>query len=261
MRAARPLVGLVLAAALSVTAACAAPSGAGDSPAATSAEQPAGAAPRVTAPSASAAPTASSGSSAASDPAGGRGAAPVPGLTAVPPPDAGTVTGDRGSTPARGGASRTGTTGSEDGGATGSRAGSGSSGGSGAAEPAGPLPAADYAQALADGVNAERVAAGLGRLAPDSCAQQAAEAWAEQLAARGVLEHQDVGAVMSRCSSSGAGENIARNSGGPAQVVAAWMDSPGHEANILRESFTHLGSAAVRAADGQVFAVHVFLTR
>ena len=38
-----------------------------------------------------------------------------------------------------------------------------------------------------------------------------------------------------------AGENIAAGQDTPEEVVTAWMNSPGHRANILKEQFTHLG--------------------
>ena len=38
-----------------------------------------------------------------------------------------------------------------------------------------------------------------------------------------------------------AGENIARGYSTPRAVVDAWMNSPGHRANILNSSFTHIG--------------------
>ena len=38
-----------------------------------------------------------------------------------------------------------------------------------------------------------------------------------------------------------AGENIASGQTTPAEVVNAWMNSEGHRANILGESFTSLG--------------------
>ena len=37
------------------------------------------------------------------------------------------------------------------------------------------------------------------------------------------------------------GENIAAGQKTPQQVVTAWMNSPGHRANILSENFTYLG--------------------
>jgi len=38
-----------------------------------------------------------------------------------------------------------------------------------------------------------------------------------------------------------AGENIAAGQQTPQEVVTAWMNSPGHRANILNKSFTHIG--------------------
>lgn len=38
-----------------------------------------------------------------------------------------------------------------------------------------------------------------------------------------------------------AGENIARDRRTPAEVVEGWLNSPGHRANILTGSFTHIG--------------------
>lgn len=38
-----------------------------------------------------------------------------------------------------------------------------------------------------------------------------------------------------------AGENIAKGQKTPADVVAAWMDSPGHRANILNPKYTLIG--------------------
>ena len=38
-----------------------------------------------------------------------------------------------------------------------------------------------------------------------------------------------------------AGENIARGYPTPEAVVNAWMNSPGHKANILNRSYTHIG--------------------
>jgi uncharacterized protein YkwD len=44
------------------------------------------------------------------------------------------------------------------------------------------------------------------------------------------------------------GENIAAGQSTPAQVMADWMGSPGHRANILQEQFTELG-VGVRASE------------
>ena len=46
-----------------------------------------------------------------------------------------------------------------------------------------------------------------------------------------------------------AGENIAMGQKTPEQVVQAWMDSPGHRANIMNSSFTHIGVGYVASGN------------
>ncbi len=46
-----------------------------------------------------------------------------------------------------------------------------------------------------------------------------------------------------------AGENIAQGQRSPQEVVQAWMDSPGHRANILNGSFTHIGVGYVKTGN------------
>jgi uncharacterized protein YkwD len=42
-------------------------------------------------------------------------------------------------------------------------------------------------------------------------------------------------------SYTAAGENIAKGQRTPQEVVAAWMNSAGHRANILNKNYTHIG--------------------
>lgn len=44
-----------------------------------------------------------------------------------------------------------------------------------------------------------------------------------------------------------AGENIAKGYSTPKAVVDAWMSSPGHKANILNSSYTHIGVGYVES--------------
>ena len=39
------------------------------------------------------------------------------------------------------------------------------------------------------------------------------------------------------------GEGVASGSTGPEAMVALWLNSAGHRANVLDATFTHLGSA------------------
>ncbi len=46
-----------------------------------------------------------------------------------------------------------------------------------------------------------------------------------------------------------AGENIAAGQPTPESVMSAWMNSPGHKANILQKNFTHIGVACYKSGN------------
>ena len=54
-----------------------------------------------------------------------------------------------------------------------------------------------------------------------------------------------------------AGENIASGQKSASEVVNAWMNSPGHRANILNSSYSRIGSASVNI-DGTLYWVQIF---
>lgn len=58
---------------------------------------------------------------------------------------------------------------------------------------------------------------------------------------------------------SAAAENIAYGQRTPSEVMNSWMNSPGHRANILNRSFTHIGVGAAKAANGTVYWTQMFL--
>lgn len=57
------------------------------------------------------------------------------------------------------------------------------------------------------------------------------------------------------------GENIAMGQDTPAQVMASWMSSDGHRANILRSEFNYLAAACHQGADGALYWVQIFTKR
>jgi uncharacterized protein YkwD len=111
-------------------------------------------------------------------------------------------------------------------------------------------------------LNAERAAQGLSPLAADAALQGAATAFAQDMVTRRFFDHTspDGGTMLDRLKAGGwlpasgawtAGENIAWGSGDlgtPARIVAAWMASPGHRANILQAAFTQIGLGIVAGA-------------
>jgi uncharacterized protein YkwD len=96
--------------------------------------------------------------------------------------------------------------------------------------------------------NAQRAAAGLPPLAHDPILTAAAQAHSADMAARAFCSHTspDGSEPWHRAAAAGSirraiGENIACGQRSPAEVVDGWMNSPGHRANILRPTFTHMG--------------------
>ncbi|MGW6057835.1 CAP domain-containing protein [Streptomyces sp. NPDC055189] len=106
----------------------------------------------------------------------------------------------------------------------------------------------EWANAVLRLTNAERTAAGLRPLSPDPLLTVAAQNHSADMIARAFYAHTapDGGEPWHRASAAGSthrsiGENIACGQRTPAEVVDGWMNSPGHRANILKPSFTHLG--------------------
>jgi uncharacterized protein YkwD len=95
-------------------------------------------------------------------------------------------------------------------------------------------------------MNRARAYYGLGRLRLDSHLQRAARSHSREMIGSNVLQHGAFGARMQQFNVSGrlAGENLAWSTGarGTARrIVAAWLASPEHRANLLRPTFTRVG--------------------
>lgn len=58
---------------------------------------------------------------------------------------------------------------------------------------------------------------------------------------------------------SAAGENIAYGQRSPQEVVTAWMNSPGHRANILSTAYTQIGVGAAKKSDGTLYWTQHFI--
>ncbi len=58
---------------------------------------------------------------------------------------------------------------------------------------------------------------------------------------------------------SAAGENIAYGQRSAQAVVTAWMNSPGHRANILSAAYTQTGVGAAKKADGTLYWTQMFI--
>ncbi|MFB7995845.1 CAP domain-containing protein [Streptomyces sp. NPDC056002] len=106
--------------------------------------------------------------------------------------------------------------------------------------------AAAEAQVLAL-VNTERAKVGCSPVTADSALASLAGNFSEDMAARGFFDHTDPDGATpwDRAKKAGitdlGGENIARGQANAQSVMDAWMNSPGHRANILNCDYKTLG--------------------
>ncbi len=97
-------------------------------------------------------------------------------------------------------------------------------------------------------VNIERAKQGLKALAMDESVRKVARVKSTDMAKNKYFSHTSptYGSPFDMLKSFGisyksAGENIAQGYQTPQAVVTGWMNSPGHRANILNASYTHIG--------------------
>lgn len=115
--------------------------------------------------------------------------------------------------------------------------------------------------------NAARTRNGLRPLSASPALMEAARLHAEQMAAHQRAAHTISGAryptMQSRLDAVGyayrsAAENVAWNQRTAQEVVATWMNSTGHRANILDASLTEIGAAMARSRNGEPYWIQVF---
>lgn len=105
-------------------------------------------------------------------------------------------------------------------------------------------------------LNHTRAGAGAGALHVDAGLRDAAQRWAEHLAAAGGLAHQPLEPVLATGFSTVA-ENVAM-----AESVQGCVDvlvgSPAHFGNLANPAFRAVGIGVAVTADGRVFTAHLF---
>ena len=124
--------------------------------------------------------------------------------------------------------------------------------------------------ALIDGTNAARATDGLSTLRENPLLDAAAQEKADDMTANGYFAHTSPSGLSPwywfynvGYNFSSAGENLAVNFSDSADVTSAWLNSPGHRANILNAGFTDIGMAAARGEfEGQpaIYVVELFGT-
>lgn len=103
-----------------------------------------------------------------------------------------------------------------------------------------------YVLRIVELVNEERVKAGLSPVTLDAAASSAAMLRSREIVSSFSHTRPNGSNFSTTLKEQGisyrrAGENIAWGQRSPEQVMEGWMNSSGHRANILGESFTHIG--------------------
>ncbi|MEU6352113.1 CAP domain-containing protein [Streptomyces sp. NPDC047072] len=105
-------------------------------------------------------------------------------------------------------------------------------------------------------VNVERAKVGCSPVAANSALTELATAFSKAMADEDFFDHTDPSGATpwDRAAKAGitslGGENIARGQADAAAVMEAWMESPGHKANILNCDFQTLGVGVQFGAGG-----------
>ena len=115
-------------------------------------------------------------------------------------------------------------------------------------------------------VNQERAKVGLAPLKENLQLSNVAKLKSEDMANKNYFSHTSptYGSPFDMMKKFGitysaAGENIAMGQQTAASVMSAWMNSPGHKANILSANFTEIGVGIAKNADGSIYWTQQFI--
>jgi len=118
---------------------------------------------------------------------------------------------------------------------------------------------------VVDLVNKERVKRGLATLKFDSELSRIARIKSQDMIDKKYFSHisPTYGSPFEMMEKFGlrfsaGGENIAYGQKTAAEVMNAWMSSPGHKANILSEAYTHIGVGVAKMANGTLYWTQMF---
>ena len=119
-------------------------------------------------------------------------------------------------------------------------------------------PQTTYANQAFAATNGNRTTRNLVVLGRNSCLNRFAAAQAQKMADQRRLFHQSLRPIAKRCGLRAVGENVAYGYPDGKAVVAGWMKSPPHRANILNRSYRQLAVAARQSSDGDWYVAQVF---
>lgn len=117
-------------------------------------------------------------------------------------------------------------------------------------------------QRLLEEINRVRAANGVRPLRTDARLRAAAEAHSRDMVAHGYLGHGDFGRRLQSYGvrARAVGENVAWGAGSSVRaraVVASWMSSPWHRANLLSREFRRIGLGVATGSFGGQRRAHL----
>ncbi len=120
-----------------------------------------------------------------------------------------------------------------------------------------------YAQQVVDLVNIERAKEGLSALTIDQNVVKAAMTRATEIQTKFAHVRPNGSGFVTALKENGvtyrgAGENIAWGQKTPEEVVTAWMNSPGHRANIMNANYVHIGVGNLQNSAGTQYWTQLF---
>jgi uncharacterized protein YkwD len=124
--------------------------------------------------------------------------------------------------------------------------------------PASALTSTTYEKDVITWTNKKRADNKLVAVTSQSCVDGYAEKQASWLASHRKLEHQNLKTILKACKLTAVSENIAYGYSSGKDVVAAWMRSPGHKANLLSPKMRLIGVGAVQDSKGVWWVSQVF---
>ncbi len=123
-----------------------------------------------------------------------------------------------------------------------------------------------FQKEVVDLVNVERTNRGLNPLKLDEKLSNVATTKSQDMIDKNYFDHTSptYGSPFDMMKQFGisyksAGENIAMGQNSPKEVVTAWMNSPGHRANILNSSFTDIGVGIAKNSSGSIYWTQMFI--
>jgi len=112
-----------------------------------------------------------------------------------------------------------------------------------------------------DRTNALRSSSGIASLQEQDTLTAKAEAWAQHMASTGTLAHSNLTSDLGGLRWWALGENVAYSSPTTDTLLRLHdmlAASPGHRANLLNQSFTHMGVGVATDSSGRVWVAEVF---